>query len=84
MLKNLILIRHLGSINHFWLFWLNMSSGHVARQNKNSLQKTECKNAAESQRYTPLIFSRHLEYKKKTFLLCNLLDQNPNLHQKRE
>jgi hypothetical protein len=48
--KNLILICHLGSIHHFWLFWQNMSSGHVAGQNINS-----CKRLNAS-----LIFGRHL------------------------
>jgi hypothetical protein len=48
-LKKLILIRHLGPIQRFWLFWQNMSLGHVAGQNINSLQKTECKNFAKLQ-----------------------------------
>jgi hypothetical protein len=65
MLKKLILIRHLGSTQHFWLFCQNMSWDHVAGQNINSLQKTECKNIAKSQSYAPLIFSRHLESDKK-------------------
>jgi hypothetical protein len=54
------LIRHLGSIHHFWLFWQNTSSGHVAGENTNSLQKPDCKNIAKSQSYALLIFSRHL------------------------
>jgi hypothetical protein len=60
MLQKLILIRHLGSIHHFWLFLENMSSGHVTGQNTNSLQKTDCKNIDKPQSYTPLIFGRQL------------------------
>jgi hypothetical protein len=59
-LKKLILIRHLGSIQHFWLIWKIRSSGLVAGQNMNSLQKIECKNSAKFQSYLHLIFGCHL------------------------
>jgi hypothetical protein len=63
--RNLILIRHLGLIHHIWPTSQNLTLGHAAGQNKNSLQKTERKNLFKFQNYAPIIFGRHLESDKK-------------------
>jgi hypothetical protein len=66
MLIKRILIRHLGSIHHVLFIWPNKSSGHVAGQNINLLQNTECKNVVKSQSYAHLIFDRHLGHQSVT------------------
>jgi hypothetical protein len=41
MIKNLILIRHLGWIHHIWLIWQKVTLCYVVNENTNSMQRSE-------------------------------------------
>jgi hypothetical protein len=66
---NLILIRHLGSIHHFWFIWQNMSSGHSF-----SLQKTKFKNVSAILNWTWNLSSMKYAWPKyhKRVIPCHL------------
>jgi hypothetical protein len=59
MLKNQMLIRHLGWIHHFWLVLYFITSIHVAGKNFDSLLKKECKNIFKLQCSAVLNFGCH-------------------------
>jgi hypothetical protein len=68
MIKNLIFIRHLGSILYFGLVCQNLIQGSIADQNQNSLQKTGTKKVCKIQNQANLIFGGHLGLQKPSLI----------------
>jgi hypothetical protein len=60
LVKNPILIRHLGLIHNVWLVWQNLMPDPIADQNENSLQETDCKKDHKIQSYATSIIDRDL------------------------